>query len=101
MVINSRSIIRDFIGRYPLSANQLNEWYDKTKQASWGNFSQVKSTFGSCDFIGNDRFVFNIGGNNLRLVAMIFFKKRILYIRGVFTHEEYDRLSKRGELQTL
>jgi|SRR5450432_3067246 len=101
MVIISRPIIRDFVGRYPLSTNQLNEWYDKTIQASWSNFSQVKKTFNSCDFIGNDRLVFNIGGNNIRLVAMIFFKKRTLYIRGIFTHEQYARLSKRGELLTL
>jgi mRNA interferase HigB len=101
MVIISRPVIRDFVSRYPLSSNLLNEWYDKTLQASWNNFSQVKKTFNSCDFIGNDRFIFDIGGNNIRLVAMIFFKKRTLYIRGIFTHDEYTRLSKRGELQTL
>jgi mRNA interferase HigB len=101
MVVIARPILREFIFRFPLSANPLNEWYFKTKAGEWAKFADVRKTWNSCDFIGNDRYVFNIAGNNYRLVAMIHFKKRTLYIRKVLTHEEYTDLSKKGLLETL
>lgn len=101
MVVISRPVIRDFIGRHPVSANALNEWYGKTMASDWNTFAAVKQSWNSCDFIGNDRYLFNIAGNNIRLIAMIHFKKRTLYIRGVFTHAEYSDLSNRGELTHL
>lgn len=101
MVVISRPIIREFISRYPFSANPLNEWYERTKKSDWSKFTDIKKTWNSCDGIGNDRFVFDIAGNNYRLIAMIHFKKRTLYIRRILTHKEYSELSKRGELNTL
>jgi mRNA interferase HigB len=101
MVIISRSIIRDFIARYPLSANQLNEWYEKASIADWKNFQELKKTFNSCDSIGNDRYVFDIGGNNIRLIAMIHFRIRTLYIRRILTNNEYTVMSKKGEIKAL
>lgn len=101
MVVISRPIIREFISRFPLSANALNKWYDETKRADWGNFNSVKKTWSTCDFIGNDRYVFDIAGNHYRLIAMIHFKRRTLYIRRILTHDEYTELSKRNLLDTL
>ncbi len=62
---------------------------------------EIKQVFNSCDFIGNDRFVFNIGGNNYRLIAVIHFNIRTVYIRGIMTHAEYDRQNKNGTLTTI
>ena len=101
MVVISRPVIRDFVARHPLSASPLNEWYFRTKAADWGKFADVRKTWNSCDSIGNDRFVFDIGGNNYRLIAMIHFKHRTLYIRSILTHTEYTHLSKRNLLQSL
>lgn len=101
MVVISRPVIREFIIHYPLSANPLNEWYDKTKKSDWAHFADVKKTWNSCDSIGNDRYVFDIAGNNHRLIAMIHFKKRTLYIRRILTHGEYDKLSKQQKLNML
>ena len=52
----------------------------------------MKAMFNSVDAVGNDRFVFNIRGNNYRIVAMIFFDIRTVYIRFVGTHKEYDKI---------
>ena len=57
-----------------------------------GEFYNVRDTFGSVDAVGNDRYVFNIKGNDYRLIAMIFFDKRTVYIRFIGTHAEYDKL---------
>ena len=101
MVVISRPVIREFIVRFPLSANALNDWYFKTKSSDWSKFSDVKKTWNSCDSIVNDRYVFDIAGNHYRLIAMIHFKNRTLYIRRILTHDEYTDLSKRKSLQTL
>jgi mRNA interferase HigB len=101
MVIIARAIIVSFVSNYPLSSSSLNEWYSKTKKADWQNLNELKQVFNSCDFIGNDRYVFNIAGNNYRLIAMIHFKRRTLYIRAILTHQQYDDYNKRGMLKNI
>lgn len=101
MVIIIKGIIHAFSDKYPNASAPLNDWYKKTKLASWKNFREVKETFNSVDGIGNDRYVFDIGGNNFRIVAMIHFDIRTLYIRAILTHKEYDYLNKKGKLNLL
>ena len=84
--------IRDFVKKHPASVVPFAEWYAKAKAAKWGNIQDIKKTFNSVDYAGNKRYVFNIGGNNYRLVAMIFFEVGHLYIRFVGTHGEYDKI---------
>ena len=60
--------------------------------SNWNKLADVKETFSDIDFVGNDRYVFNIGGNKYRLVAMIHFSTRTVYIRFIGTHKEYDKI---------
>lgn len=92
MVIISKGILRQFGDARPDAIDALNEWYTKSKNADWASLAEIKSTFNSVDYVGNDRFVFNIRGNRFRLVAMIFFDIRTVYIRFVGTHAEYDKI---------
>ena len=92
MVIISKAIIVDFGLQHVDSIEPLNKWYDETKKANWSNFSDVKKTFNSIDAVGNDRYVFNIKGNHYRIVAMIFFDIRTVFIRFIGTHKEYDKV---------
>jgi len=101
MVIITKGAIHEFSKRQPRATQPLNDWFDKTQDADWKDFKDVKSTFNSVDFIGNDRFVFNIGGNNYRLVGMIHFTIRTVYIRAILTHREYDGLNAVGRLNSL
>ena len=101
MVIITKGAIHEFSRKQPRSTQPLNDWFDKTQGADGRNFQDVKSTFNSVDFIGNDRFVFNIGGNNYRLVAMIHFTIRTLYIRAILTHKEYDGLNAADRLSSM
>ncbi|GAA4445943.1 type II toxin-antitoxin system HigB family toxin [Nibrella saemangeumensis] len=70
----------------------LNEWYLKTTATYWHSFSDIKQTFNSVDYVGNDRYVFNVKGNQYRIVAMIHFRIHMVYIRFVGTHAEYDKI---------
>lgn len=86
-------MLRDFGLKHPDMIEALNHWYSIVKEQDWGNLADVRSTFNSVDFVGNDRFVFNIRGNRYRLVAMIFFDIRTVFIRFIGTHAEYDEVN--------
>ncbi|MEO7311053.1 MAG: type II toxin-antitoxin system HigB family toxin [Chitinophagaceae bacterium] len=92
MVILIKRILVEFSEVYTDAAEALNNWYNITRLADWGSFSDVKQAFSSVDAVGNDRFVFNIKGNHYRLVVMIHFDKRTIYIRFVGTHSAYDKI---------
>lgn len=92
MVIISKTILVDFGAEHADSINGLNRWYELAKKANWNNLNDLKKSFNSVDYVGNDRFVFNIKGNKYRLVAMIFFDIRTVFIRFVGTHQDYDKI---------
>ena len=73
------------------SEQPLKAWYAIAKEADWGNFAEVKEQFRSASAVG-DRVVFNIAGNKYRLVTWINFEFRIIYVRFVGTHREYDEV---------
>lgn len=92
MVIISKSTLLEFGIMHTDSIEPLNRWYGKAKKSNWKNFSEMKNTFNSVDAVGNDRYVFNIKGNSYRLVVIIFFDIRTIYIRFIGTHKEYDKI---------
>jgi len=92
MVIISYGTLRDFFEVHADAKDALNNWYRLTSKADWTNYHEVKEMFNSVDAIGNDRFVFNIRGNNYRLITMIFFDIRTVYIRFVGTHADYNKI---------
>ena len=67
----------------------LDGWFKVVEKNTFANFSDLKKTFNSIDKVG-DLFVFDIGGNKLRLIASIHFNRQKLYIRHILTHAEYD-----------
>ena len=88
--------IKNFIRKHPEASVPLIEWYTKAKEGEWANINEIKKTFNSVDYVGNKRFVFNIGGNNYRLVGMIFFEVQQIYIRFIGTHKEYDKIDSKN-----
>ena len=93
MVIIAKSALQDFVKVHHNAMEPLNEWYEKVRSSDWATFADIKRTFNSVDAVGNDRFVFNIKGNAYRLVAMIHFDRRTLYIRFIGTHASYDKIN--------
>ena len=92
MRVISFTIIRDFIAKHPDAEVALRNWYKKTLKAEWKNFADIKATFNSVDYVGNDRYVFDIKGNDYRIVAVVIFLFGKVYMRFVGTHAEYDRI---------
>ena len=92
MVIVSKKAINEYASARPQATEALNEWFIKTKAADWSNFAEVKNTFNSVDYVGEDRYVFNIKGNQYRLIALIISPVRTVFIRFIGTHTEYNKL---------
>ena len=90
MHVISRKAIRDFCRKHPDAAEPLDHWYRITKKADWQNFAELKQTFSSADLVGQCT-VFNIGGNNYRLIAKIYFEGRVCLIRNILIHKDYDK----------
>jgi len=84
--------IQEYSESYPDSDMPLRNWYKKTKESEWNCFADIKQTFNSVDSVGNDRFVFNIKGNDYRLVAIVIYASKKVYIRFIGTHSEYDKI---------
>ena len=92
MVIISKRKLIEFYDQEPKAKEPLLKWYHQTEMGDWNNLSEIKETFNTAEYVGNDRYVFNIGGNKYRLVSMIHFSTRTLYIRFTGTHKQYDKI---------
>ncbi len=76
-------------------ANALQKWTDFVEEADWKSHNELKIDFPSADYVGDGRYIFNIRGNNYRLVAVIVFIAGILKIRFIGTYAEYDKIDCR------
>ena len=92
IVVITKGILTRFGTEHPDVTSVLNNWYDTVCAADWSNLAGVRQTFNTVDYVKNERYVFNVKGNQYRIVAMIFFDKRTLFIRFVGTHAEYDKI---------
>ncbi|MBR1808904.1 MAG: type II toxin-antitoxin system HigB family toxin [Paludibacteraceae bacterium] len=93
MRVIKRQTLIEYYKIHPQAKSALEDWYDKTKQAEWQSLADIKQTFNSVDYIGNQHYVFNIKGNDFRLVVVIKFTPRQVFIRFVGTHAEYDKIT--------
>jgi mRNA interferase HigB len=90
MHVVSHKAIRLFCAGHPDAANAMDYWYRVAKRATWANFSEVKRTFNTADFVA-PYAVFDIGGNKYRLIAEVNFSRGVLFIRDIMTHREYAK----------
>jgi len=75
----------------------LEAWYHEVKQADWSSPTDIKAKYRSASILKSDRVVFNISGNKYRLVVYINFSSKIVYIRFIGTHRQYDQI----EVETI
>ena len=97
MHIISQKSLRAFWKEHPPAKSPLQAWFTRTKKAKWDSFMDVKADFGSADQVGR-LTVFDIGGNNYRLIAHIHFDRGKVYVRHVLTHNEYDKNAWKRDL---
>ena len=92
MRVISRKPLREFADRHPQAKGPLDAWFGEASRADWASFAEVRAAYRSADVVAGNRVIFNIGGNKYRLIAKIAYKSRVLYVRFVGTHAEYDQI---------
>ena len=93
MRIVAKRTLTDYAEKHPDATMALVGWYEKTLHAEWHSFADIRNTFATVSQVGNRRYVFNIKGNDYRLVVLILMTPQTVYIRFVGTHEEYDKIN--------
>ena len=93
MRIIALKTLRDFWESHPNARQQLQAWYEDAKHAVWQSPTDIKAVYGNASIVANNRVVFNIKGNDYRLIVAINYQFGIAYIRFVGTHAEYDKVN--------
>ena len=94
MQIIAKSALRAFWERQPRAETPLRAWHAVVSRADWAGPADVKAMFGTgVDFVGDNRLIFDIGGNKFRLIVHVAYAYRRVLIKFVGTHAEYDRIN--------
>ncbi len=92
MRILSKRTLRIFWERHAAAEASLLAWYREVEQEDWATPTDLLARYPRASIIGSGRVVFRIKGNDYRLVAWVNYPKRLLYVKFVGTHAEYDRI---------
>ncbi len=90
-VISKRTLVK-FFERHPQAKTPLEVWYADARKAEWQSPEDIKAIYASASFIADNRVVFNIKGNDYRLIVHIDYKRKIVRIKFIGTHSEYDKI---------
>jgi mRNA interferase HigB len=81
-------------GQRPVKA-ALDAWFHETVRARWRSSADVKRSYGTASIVSGDRVVFNIKGNDYRLVTAIDYHRQIVFVKWIGSHRDYDRIDAR------
>ena len=92
MRVISKKQLREFWRRHPETESPLNAWYRIVERAKWSGPSDIRTTYRNADPVGSEFVVFDICNNDYRVVVRVDYKRGIIYVWGVYTHPDYDKL---------
>jgi mRNA interferase HigB len=93
MRIIALSTLRSFWEKHPQASAPLQSWYQEVSRAEWKTPTEIKAQYGNASFVGNCRVVFNIKGNDYRIVVAVAYRAGVMFIKFVGTHQEYDQIN--------
>ncbi|MEZ2742445.1 type II toxin-antitoxin system HigB family toxin [Paenalcaligenes hominis] len=86
------STLRQFWEKHPAAEQPIKAWFDEVSKATWTQPSDIKALYRNASILKNRRVVFNIKGNDYRLIVAIAYKLGIVYVKFIGTHTEYDKI---------
>ena len=92
MRIIARSTLSAFWAKHPDAEIPLTSWYALASRAHWKSPIEIKSAYRNASFTANNRVVFNIKGNDYRLVVLVRYDKGLMFVRFIGTHVQYDNI---------
>ena len=90
--IFAKSTLRNFWKKHPDAEQYLKTWYDVAMNSDWRTPNDVKKTYSNASILKGGRIIFNIKGNDYRLIVKINYPYHIVYIRFIGTHKQYDQI---------
>ena len=93
MRVIAKKILRDFWNKHPDCEQQLKSWHREAEKQKWKNPNAIKKEYPSASILENNRVVFNIKGNQYRLIVSINYDFGIVWIRFIGTHTQYDKIN--------
>ena len=92
MRIISTKNLKDFWEQHPDAKGPLEAWVDEAKHAKWKSSHDIKERYPKASILGNKRVVFDIKGNDYRLIVSIAYRFGAIYIKFIGTHADYDKV---------
>lgn len=89
----AKKALRDFWERHADCEQQLKSWFQEASSSEWESPNDIKKDYPSATILADNRIVFNIKGNNYRLIVKINYDYKMVWIRFVGTHTEYDKIN--------
>lgn len=88
----AKRVLRDFWVKHTDSEEPLKSWFRETEKSSWKNINELKKDYPYASILKGNRIVYNIKGNNYRLIVRFNFEHQICWIRFIGTHADYDKI---------
>lgn len=92
MRVIALSTLRTFWERHPDAETPLRAWHALASRADWKSPADIKDAYRNASFAANNRVVFNIKGNDYRLVVAVRYERGLMFIRFIGTHRQYDKI---------
>ncbi len=90
-------ILERFCSRHADVRSPVNAWRCEAEEANWQTSQDIKERYSTASFLSSNQVVFNLKGNDYRLLVKVYYKQQIVLIKGIWTHSEYDKWLKRRE----
>lgn len=91
MRVHSKPIIDKFVRKHPDAKSSIESWYNETIEANWKTTMDIKNRYASASFLKRNYVIFNIKGNDYRLVVKVAYNTGVVFIKWIGTHSEYSK----------
>ena len=92
MIITNKDILEKYSRKHVIVRSPVEKWIADVTTAQWTSLNDLRISFPSADYVGNGRIVFNIKGNDYRLIVIVLYVINVVEIRWIGTHAEYDKI---------
>ncbi|MCQ4169720.1 type II toxin-antitoxin system HigB family toxin [Hafnia paralvei] len=95
MLVTNTKLIAEYSKKHNQASGALRSWLDETKRANWSNFHDIRASYRHADYV-DGLVIFNINGNNHRLVVEVQYVGKYVVVKWIGTHAEYDKKNRKG-----
>ena len=92
MDLANKQILNRFVKKHAIVLKAVERWVSEVENAQWSHHADLKNDFPGADYVGNNRYVFNLKGDGYRIVTIVLFIDGVMNVRWIGTHGEYDKI---------